>query len=93
MTRFRALLDGALARLARVGAQPGDDEETRQRKAMLLLVAILVLPISLTWAALYLALGAWSGLIAVLYFVISVGTILLYAVTKTSRDSFAASCW
>ena len=46
MTSFRRLLDSALARLAQVGAAPGDDEETRLRKALLVLIAILILPIA-----------------------------------------------
>jgi guanylate cyclase len=70
-----------LARLAQVGADAADDEETRLRKALLLLIAVLVLPISLTWAALYLALGVWSGSVALLYFAISVASMALYART------------
>jgi adenylate cyclase len=81
VTSIRRLLDAALARLARVGADPGDDEEERIRKALLLLIAILILPISGTWAVLYLAFGAWTGYVAVLYAVVSVTSIVVFART------------
>jgi guanylate cyclase len=85
VTRLRALLDSALVRLAQIGADAADDDETRLRKALLVLIAILILPISLTWAGLYLALGAWSGSVALLYAAISVGSIVLYARTHNHR--------
>ena len=61
MTSLRRLLDSALARLADIGAEPGDDEETRLQKALLVLIALLILPIAGIWAVLYLAFGAWTG--------------------------------
>ncbi|HVD57167.1 MAG TPA: hypothetical protein VNC17_10000, partial [Thermoleophilaceae bacterium] len=79
---LRGLLDSALARLAEVGAEPGDDEETRLQKALLVLIAILILPIAGIWAVLYLAFGAWTGWVAVLYAVISVASIALFARTR-----------
>ena len=82
MTSLRRLLDSALARLAEVGAQPGDDEERRLQKALLVLIAILILPIAGIWAVLYLAFGAWTGWVAVLYAVISVASIALFARTR-----------
>jgi guanylate cyclase len=71
-----------LARLAEVGAEPGDDEERRLQKALLVLIAIVILPISAIWAVLYLAFGAWTGWIAVLYAVISVASIGVFARTR-----------
>ena len=71
-----------LARLAEVGAEPGDDEERRLQKALLILIAILILPIAGIWAVLYLALGAWTGWVAVLYAVISVASIAVFARTR-----------
>ncbi len=61
MTSIRRLLDSVLLRLAEVGAEPADDEETRLQKALLVLIAILILPIAATWAVLYLTFGAWTG--------------------------------
>ena len=79
MSSLRERLDSVLAHLARVGADPSDDEETRLRKALLLLVAVLILPISLLWAGLYLALGAPSGSVAFLYFGVSLASIAVFA--------------
>jgi adenylate cyclase len=61
-----------------VGADPGDDEDTRLRKGSLVLIAILILPISGIWAWLYLSFGAWSGSIAILYAVVSIVSILIF---------------
>jgi adenylate cyclase len=69
-------------RAARIGADPRDDDETRLRKALLVLVCVLVLPISLLWGAIYLALGAWAGLIAWLYFLVSAGAIAIFSRTR-----------
>ena len=82
MTFLRQLLDSVLLRLARFGAEPGDDEETRLRKALLVLTAILILPISAIWAVLYLAFGAWTGWIAVVYAIISIASIAIFARTR-----------
>jgi adenylate cyclase len=76
---FRRLIDRALLRLADVGADPGDDEETRLRKALLVLIAILILPVSFVWAVLYLTFGSPWGSVAGLYAAVSIGSILLFA--------------
>jgi adenylate cyclase len=82
VTFFRQLVDRALLRLADVGADPRDDEETRLQKALLVLIAILILPISAIWATLYLALEAWTGWVAVLYAAISIASIAVFARTR-----------
>ena len=82
MSSLRTLLETALARLADIGADSRDDEETRTRKALLVLVSVLILPISLLWGGLYVALGAPSGLFAFAYFAISVGAIAVFARTR-----------
>ncbi|HET7026094.1 MAG TPA: adenylate/guanylate cyclase domain-containing protein [Candidatus Limnocylindrales bacterium] len=76
------MLNVAVARLAGVGADAADDPETRRLKALLVLVAVLILPISLIWAGLFLALGALSGSIALLYFAVSVASIGVFARTR-----------
>jgi adenylate cyclase len=68
--------------LGRIGADPNDDEETRRRKALLVYLAVLIVPISLVWGTLYLALGAPSGVAAYAYLVISVASIGLFARTR-----------
>jgi adenylate cyclase len=76
---LRAALDAALNRLAAVGADPEDDEPTRLRKALLVLFAVLILPISFVWGALYVSFGAPTGWIAFVYAAISIVSILVFA--------------
>ena len=71
-----------LAWLSRIGADPNDDVETRSRKALLVYLAVLIWPISLLWGTMYLSLGAPAGSVAFAYFVISVGSIGLFARTR-----------
>jgi guanylate cyclase len=72
-------------RAARIGADPDDDDETRLRKTLLVLVSVLILPISLVWGAIYLAFGATAGLVAWLYLLISVAAIVLFARTRNTE--------
>jgi adenylate cyclase len=71
-----------LAWLGDIGADPHDDVETRKRKALLVYLAVLILPISLVWGVLYLALGAPSGVVAFAYMGVSVVSIGLFARTR-----------
>jgi adenylate cyclase len=82
VSRSRTVADGVLARLALVGADPHDDEDTRASKALLVLISVLVLPISLLWGGLYLAFGAPSGLLAFVYFAVSLGAIAVFMRTR-----------
>ena len=81
MTSLRGLFARVKDRLEKVGADPTDDDDTRQRKALLVWIAVLVLPISFLWAGLYLSFGAWSGSVALLYAAISIASIALFART------------
>ena len=96
MSLPRTVLESALARLGGIGADSRDDEETRVRKALLVLVSVLILPISLLWGSLYLALGAPSGVLAFVYFAISVVAIAVFARTRdfscSCTSSFSTSC-
>ena len=74
-----------LDRAARIGADPRDDEDLRLRKALLVLVSVLILPISLVWGAIYLAFGVTAGLIAWLYLLISVGAIAVFSRTRDTE--------
>ena len=71
-----------LSRLADVGADSRDDVETRDRKRLLVLVSVLILPVSIMWGGLYLGFGAPSGVFAFLYFAISLGAITVFARTR-----------
>jgi adenylate cyclase len=78
VSRSRTRAGSLLARLALIGADPRDDEDTRASKALLVLISVLILPISLLWGSLYVALGAPSGLLAFVYFAISIGAIAVF---------------
>jgi adenylate cyclase len=71
-----------LERLAEIGADPLDDQDTRKRKALLVYLAVLILPIALVWGTLYLTLGAVSGIVAYAYFAISAASLALFARTR-----------
>jgi guanylate cyclase len=79
MGSLRRRLERALTGMGEFAAAAGDDEETRRQKALLILIAILILPVALIWAVLYLAFGAWTGWVAIVYAVISLASIALYA--------------
>jgi adenylate cyclase len=81
-SRSRTFADAVLGRLALVGADAGDDDDTRASKALLVLISVLILPISLLWGSLYLALGAPSGVLAYVYFAISIGAIAVFIRTR-----------
>src|SRR4029453_9535361 len=73
---------GATARLARIGADPRDDEDLRQKKALLVMIAVLILPISVVWGSLYLGFGSPAGVIPFVYFAVSLGSLVVFARTR-----------
>ena len=73
------LLDRFAGRLARVGADPRDDDDLRARKALLVLISVLILPIAALWAGLYLAFRSPVGVVPVVYLAILLGAILMFA--------------
>jgi adenylate cyclase len=77
--RVPAALNSIVARFVGIGADPSDDEEERLRKALLVLIAVLILPISVVWWLLYLFFGAWTGWLAFVYFLVSAGSIVLFS--------------
>ena len=85
MDRFARFAQPWLDRAARIGADPHDDDGHRLRKALLVLVSVLILPISLAWGAIYLALGATAGLVAWLYFALSAGAIAIFSRTHDTE--------
>jgi guanylate cyclase len=73
------------AALARIGADPRDDDDLRQKKALLVLVSVLIAPVSVVWAVLYLALGAAVGISPLVYFAVSIGSLVVFARTGNFR--------
>jgi adenylate cyclase len=73
------------ASLARIGADAEDDEELRQKKALLVLLAILVLPVSIVWGGLYLGFGSPVGVVPFAYFAVSLASLVVFARTRRFR--------
>ena len=69
-------------RLAFIGADPRDDEDLRARKALLVLISVLILPISVLWGALYLAFGSPVGVVPLVYFGVLLGAIAVFSRTR-----------
>lgn len=75
-----------LTRLLAVGAEPGDDEDTRLRKLLLLVAALAVTPLAVVWGAIYWLMGATSAAaIPWLYVVISLASLVALGVTHGYR--------
>jgi adenylate cyclase len=68
--------------LTGIGADPRDDEDLPQKKSLLVLLAVLILPVSIVWGTCYLAFGSPVGIIPFVYFAVSIGSLLIFAKTK-----------
>jgi guanylate cyclase len=82
MRRVKIVTNVVLARLAAVGADPRDDEERRQGKALLVLTSVLILPIAVLWGSLYLIFGSPVGYVPFLYALVLLGAIIAFAATR-----------
>ena len=80
--RIRATADRVTARLVLVGADTHDDEDMRARKALLVLISVLILPVAAVWGALYLALGSPVGVVPLVYFGVLLGAIAVFSHTR-----------
>src|ERR671934_620614 len=80
--RIRAAADRVNARGTLVGADPRDDEDLRARKALLVLISVMILPVAALWGALYLAFGSPVGVVPLLYFGILLGAIAVFSRTR-----------
>src|SRR2546428_10330223 len=82
MRRLQIVSNVVLARLAAVGADPRDDEQTRQGKALLVLTSVLILPIAVVWGSLYLIFGSPVGYVPFVYALVLLGAIIAFAHTR-----------
>jgi adenylate cyclase len=82
VSRIRSVADRVLAYLARIGADPQDDEDTRAGKALLVLISVLILPVALLWACLYLAFGSPVGWVPLVYFAVLLAAIVVFSRTR-----------
>jgi adenylate cyclase len=79
---IRAGIDRAAGRVALVGADPRDDEDMRARKALLVLISVLILPVAALWGALYLVLGSPVGVVPFVYFAVLLGALVVFSRTR-----------
>lgn len=82
MNRIRIARERLLTRLAEIGADPRDDDDTRASKALLVLISTLILPVSLLWSVLYLVFGSPVGWVPLAYFVVLLGSIVAFSRTR-----------
>jgi adenylate cyclase len=76
---------GLAVPLAGIGADPEDGEDLRQKKALLVGLAVLIAPLSVVWGILYLALGSAVGIAPLVYCAISVASVAVFARTRSFR--------
>src|ERR671934_44076 len=82
LDRLRAAANRVTARVALVRGDPHDDEDLRARKALLVLISVMILPVAALWGALYLAFGSPVGVVPLLYFGILLGAIAVFSRTR-----------
>ncbi|HET9671356.1 MAG TPA: adenylate/guanylate cyclase domain-containing protein, partial [Actinomycetota bacterium] len=76
-------LGRAATRLLRIGVDRQDDDETRERKALLVLLAVLIMPVSVVWGAVYLLFGSLVGILPYVYLAVSVASLVVFALTRS----------
>jgi adenylate cyclase len=86
VSRIRNLSDRVLARLAQIGADPQDDDDTRASKALLVLISVLILPVAALWATLYLLFGSPVGWVPLGYFAVLLASIVVFSGTRNFRQ-------
>ena len=79
---IRGAADRVAARVALIGADPRDDDDLRARKALLVLISVLILPVAALWGALYLAFGSPVGVVPLVYFAVLAGAIVVFSRTR-----------
>ena len=82
LERIHSAVNRVTARLTFVGADPHDDADLRARKALLVLISVLILPVAAAWGVLYLAFGSPVGVVPLVYFGVLVGAIAVFARTR-----------
>ena len=75
-----------------MGADPGDEEDLRHQKTLLVLIVVLILPVSVVWGILYIGFGSWAGITAFMYFAVSLGSLVVFARTGNFRLLLFTQC-
>jgi guanylate cyclase len=83
MASSRGVFGRWIARLARAGTLPGDDDDEVLRKGTLTLTACLVTLLALVWVGIYGYLGIWlSALIPLTYQIVVLVSLAIFFVSK-----------
>ncbi len=85
MNSIAGLARSFVGRVAAIGADPLDSDELRFRKALLVVLSLLILPISTLWWVLYVGFGVQAGWIAFVYTAISVAAIAIFSRTHDTE--------
>ena len=77
-------MNGLVRRVLAVGAEPTDDEDTRLRKVLLLVLALVITPLAVVWGATYWVVGApGAAAIPWLYVIISLASLVVFGMTRS----------
>ncbi len=80
---MRAFAGRVVTSIARVGSDPGDDDELKLKKSLLVLCSVLFIFAGLAWGVMYYALGAGlAGTIPFAYGLFSLLSIIYFAMTR-----------
>jgi adenylate cyclase len=83
---LKQFANNAVSLLARIGADPDDDDELRLKKSLLVLGSVLFLFAGFGWGVMYFFFGArLAGAIPFSYGVISLLSVTLFGVTRRYR--------
>jgi len=76
-------MDRLLGLAATIGANPSDSEEMRLRKALLVLLALLISLLAVGWGLIYIIFGEpLGGAIPLSYTVLSLASVVLFTLTR-----------
>lgn len=77
---------GRFAPLAFSGSRPGDTDDERLQKALLLGGSLIIAPIALTWAALYVFFGEWTAALITFAYAAADGLAIIH-LRRTGRGA------
>jgi adenylate cyclase len=75
------------------GSWPGDSEEDRLRKALLMGGSLLILPVALIWGGLYAAFNEWPAAIVTWGYAVANGTSIIYLSRTGQKGPLAFVHW
>ncbi len=86
----QSFLQRLASAITRIGADPNDSDEVRLRKALLVIIALVISPAGISWALIYVVFGEpLAGAIPLSYSLCSYVSVIIFA--KTCRYQFFAT--